>query len=211
MPIPSPGILLAFAIASLIVMLIPGPAVAYAVARSVEHGPRAGLYSVLGLEAAATVHVILAAAGISTLVQLVPMGLRIVAWAGAGYLVWLAIGELRTFRRKAAEAAEAAVPPSPGAGRLFLDGFLVDLLNPKTLLFFLAFLPRFIDPSRPSAMQVGVLGLIFVLIAAACDTAYALLAGRLSRRLRRTSDARRGLKMASAGIYLVLAGVAVTI
>lgn len=208
MPIPSPGILLAFAIASLIVMVIPGPAVAYAVARSVEHGPRAGLYSVLGLEAAATVHVILAAAGISTLVQLVPMGLRVLAWAGAGYLVWLAIGELRTFRRK---AAEATTPTSPRPGRLFLDGFLVDLLNPKTLLFFLAFLPRFIDPSRPSAMQVAILGLIFVLIAAACDTGYALLAGRLSRRLRRRSDARRGLKVASAGIYLVLAGVAVTI
>ncbi|MGO1974244.1 MAG: LysE family translocator [Propionibacteriaceae bacterium] len=208
MPIPSPGILLAFAIASVIVMVIPGPAVAYVVARSVEHGPRAGLYSVLGLEAAATMHVILAAAGISTLVQLVPMGLRLLAWTGAGYLVWLAIRELMTFRQK---TEEAATPTSARPGRLFLDGFLVDLLNPKTLLFFLAFLPQFIDPNRPWAGQVTALGLIFVLIAAGCDTGYALLAGRLSRRLRRTSGSRRGLKVASAGVYLALAGVAVTI
>lgn len=208
MPIPSPGILLAFVLASLVIMVIPGPAVAYVVARSVEHGPRAGMWSVLGLEAAATVHVILSAVGISALVRLVPMGLQVLAWAGAGYLVWLAVRELITFRRK---TEEASVPTSPKPGRLFLDGFLVDLLNPKTLLFFLAFLPQFIDPNRPSTGQVVVLGLIFVLVATACDTGYALLAGRLSRRLRRAAGSPRGLKVVSVAIYLGLAGVAVTL
>lgn len=204
---PTPGVLLAFAAASIVIMVLPGPAVTYVVTRSVQHGPMAGLFSVLGLETAAVVHVVISTFGVSTLLEFLPMGLRLLAWAGAGYLVWLAIRDLLAMR---AEVAPDTTPASPRRHRLFLDGLLVDLLNPKTLLFFLAFLPQFVDTEREhSGVQFAVLGLVFVVIAAACDSTYALLAGRLSKRLRTSHTAQRRLKLVSAAVYLTLAVVAI--
>ncbi|MDR2999175.1 MAG: LysE family translocator [Microbacterium sp.] len=205
---PSLEMLMAFAGATLLVVAIPGPSVAYVVARSTQHGRAAGLFSMLGLEAGAAVHAALAAAGVAALLALVPLGLEVVGWAGAAYLVWMAV---RTVRERAAEQEDPG-PIVPQRGRLFLDGLLVDLLNPKTALFFLAFLPQFVRPDRgPSAPQLAVLGALFVLIAAACDSTYAVLAARLTVRLRGSRTAQRRIALATAAVYVVLAVVVLVV
>ncbi|WP_156252327.1 LysE family translocator [Pseudactinotalea terrae] len=209
MPVPSPETTLAFLLATAAVVVIPGPSVAFVVARSVQQGTRAGLVSVLGLETAAAVHAGLSIAGVAALLELVPMGVQLLSWVGAGYLLCLAALALRRVR-----------PPTSGGslgapvrrGRLFLEGLLVDLLNPKTALFFVAFLPQFVEPERgPATTQVALLGGAFVLVACVCDSAYALLAGRLSERLRASQSAQRRLAKISAGVYLALAVTAVAV
>lgn len=207
MPLPSPETTLAFLLATVVVVAVPGPSVTYVVTRSVQHGTAAGLVSMLGLETAAAVHAGLSVAGVSALLHLVPMGVQLLSWVGAGYLVWLAALALRQARRA---AVEAAVRVPERRRRLFLDGLLIDLLNPKTALFFLAFLPQFVDPGRGSAhAQIAVLGAAFVIVAGLCDSAYAVTAGRLSQRLRSSRRAQRWLAQASAAVYLALAVVAV--
>lgn len=206
---PDGHVLLAFAAASMVTMVIPGPAVVYVVARSVAHGRIAGLYSMLGLETGAAAHVLLAIVGVAALIQASPTAFTALTWIGAGYLGWIAVRELLSLRESASGGPERS---APNPRRLYWDGVLVDLLNPKTALFFLAFLPQFVDPSRGSvSSQTAVLGAVFVVIACACDSTYAVLAGRLSSRLRTSVDAQRRLKIASASVYLALAVVAVTI
>ncbi|TQL67406.1 threonine/homoserine/homoserine lactone efflux protein [Nocardioides albertanoniae] len=205
----SSEVMLAFGAASLVTMLIPGPAVVYVVTRSVEHGRVAGLFSMAGLETGAAVHVLLSMTGIAALLRASATAFTLLTWVGAGYLLWLATRALLVRDRPRTEEV-TAMPPR--RRRFYVDGLLVDLLNPKTALFFLAFLPQFVDPRRGSvSLQVAVLGVIFVLIAGLCDGTYAILASRMSRRLRSSTRARRRLGWASAGIYLSLAVGAVAV
>ena len=145
--------------AALVLLLIPGPVVLYIVGRSVEHGRRAGLVSIGGIHAATLVHVAAAALGLSAVLASSALAFGVVKYAGAAYLIWHGLRKI--FGR--GEAAEA--PPRAGNAamrRLFRDGFVVNLLNPKTAIFFLAFLPQFVEPGRGHvAMQVAVLGLLF--------------------------------------------------
>jgi threonine/homoserine/homoserine lactone efflux protein len=195
--VPSPTTLLLFAGSTLLVLAVPGPSVLYVVARTIEHGRAAGLVSVLGLEAGALVHVAAAAAGLSALLASSPTAFAVLHYGGAAYLLWLAI---RALRRGVAGAPAAQRPAAVSHGRLFRDGALVDVLNPKTSLFFLAFLPGFVHEGHgPVALQVIVLGLAFVALATLTDGAYALVAARFSRGVRRGST--RGLARASAGAY----------
>jgi threonine/homoserine/homoserine lactone efflux protein len=201
--VPSLPTLLLFAGSTLLLLAVPGPSVLYVVARTVEQGRAAGLVSVLGLEAGALVHVAAAAAGLSALVASSPAALTALRYAGAAYLIWLG---LRALRRR--EDVGATRPGGASYRRLFGEGVLVDVLNPKTSLFFLAFLPGFVDAGQgPVALQVAILGLVFVALAALTDGAYALAAARLSGRARRRSP--RGLARASAGAYGVLGALAV--
>jgi threonine/homoserine/homoserine lactone efflux protein len=201
--VPSLPTLLLFAGSTLLLLAVPGPSVLYVVARTVEQGRKAGLVSVLGLEAGALVHVAAAAAGLSALVASSPAALTALRYAGAAYLIWLGI---RALRRP--EDVEATRPGGASYRRLFGEGVLVDVLNPKTTLFFLAFLPGFVDAGHgPVALQVAILGLVFVALAALTDGAYALAAARLSRGVRRRSP--RGLARASAGAYGALGALAV--
>jgi threonine/homoserine/homoserine lactone efflux protein len=202
--VPSLTTLLLFAASTLALLAVPGPSVLYVVARTVEQGRAAGLVSVLGLEAGALIHVVAAAAGLSALVASSPAAFAALRYGGAAYLLWLGIRALRRGRDDVPERRDA------GASRrqLFRDGVVVDVLNPKTSLFFLAFLPGFVHEGHgPVALQVLVLGLVFVMLAALTDGAYALAAARVSRGVRRRPS--RGLARASAGAYGVLGVLAI--
>ena len=201
---PSLATVLLFAGSTLALLAVPGPSVLYVVARTVEHGRAAGLVSVLGLETGALIHVAAAAAGLSALVASSPTAFAVLRYVGAAYLLWLGI---RTLRRSRA-AAPAAAGGVASHRRLFRDGVLVDVLNPKTSLFFLAFLPGFVHEGHgPVALQVVVLGLVFVALAALTDGAYALAAARVSRGVRQRSP--RPLALLSAGAYGALGVLAI--
>ncbi|MCK6452566.1 MAG: LysE family translocator, partial [Alphaproteobacteria bacterium] len=143
--------------AALVLLLVPGPAVLYIVARSVEQGRVAGFVSDLGIHAATLVHVLAAALGLSALLASSAAAFGVVKYAGAAYLVWIGLRKL--FGRASGLEASA---PGPVArlvrtryARLFRDGFIVNLFNPKTALFFLAFLPQFVEVGRGHvAMQI---------------------------------------------------------
>jgi threonine/homoserine/homoserine lactone efflux protein len=177
---PASGSLLGFIAAALVVLLIPGPGVLYVVARSVSQGRRAGLVSVLGLSAGALVHVAAAAAGISALLLASATAFGMIKALGAGYLIYLGMRTL--FGRQAIVRIEAAAPRS--LRRLFAQGAVVSILNPKIAVFFLAFLPQFVEPGRgPVPQQVLLLGLIYVALALTTDGAYAMLASSLRQWL----------------------------
>jgi len=172
--------LLGFIAAALVLLLTPGPGVMYIVARSIGQGSRAGLVSVVGLATGALVHVVAAAAGISTILLASVTAFGVIKAAGAAYLIYLGVRTL--VARGASTATETCAPRS--SHRLFADGVLVSVLNPKIALFFLAFLPQFVDPGRgPVAQQILLLGLLYVALALVTDSSYALLAGSLRHRL----------------------------
>ena len=155
--IPSGQNLLLFIGAALVLLLIPGPAVLYVVGRSVAQGRKAGIVSVLGIHTATLIHILAAALGLSVLVLSSALAFNVVKYAGAAYLVWLGFRKLFGPAEIAGTNGELT---RYSHARLFRDGFLVNLLNPKTALFFLAFLPQFVDVSRGHvAMQITLLGL----------------------------------------------------
>jgi len=200
--------LLGFIAAALVLLLTPGPGVMYIVARSIGQGSRAGLVSVLGLAAGALVHVAAAAAGISTILLASATAFGLVKAAGAAYLIYLGIRTL--LARGAVASTEVFTPRS--SGRLFADGALVSILHPKIALFFLAFLPQFVDPGRgPVAQQILLLGLLYVALALVTDSAYALLAGSLRHRLRDRALQGPLPRYISGSVYLGLGvGMALT-
>jgi threonine/homoserine/homoserine lactone efflux protein len=192
---PAPTTLALFAAATMALLLIPGPSVLFIVARTLEHGRRGGLVSMLGVETGALLHVVAATAGLSALVTASPNALLVVKFAGAAYLLVLG---LRALRGGAAAESDAACGSSR---RLFRQGLVVDALNPKTAMFFLAFLPQFIDPAAGSvATQTLVLGLCFVALATLSDGAYALLAGVVAARARRGTRLKRVSGVAYIGL-----------
>ncbi len=190
-----------FVAAALALLLVPGPSVLYVVARSVDQGRLAGLASVLGIEIGTLVHVCFAAVGLSALLASSATAFSVVKWLGAAYLVWL--GLQRLLARDGGEGL-VNVEPAP-LSRVFSQGVLVNVLNPKTALFFLAFLPQFVDPSRGSAwLQVVVLGATLATLGLFTDGLYALLGGTAGNLLRRSSGFQRAQRYISSGVYLAL-------
>ena len=180
--IPSTGNLILFVSAALVLLVIPGPAVLYIIAQSVEQGRKAGLVSDLGIHTATLVHVLAAALGLSALLASSAVAFSILKYAGAAYLIWLGLKKI--FGRPAPAVVDA-VPQQRRYARLYRDGFIVNLLNPKTALFFLAFLPQFVDVGRGHvAMQIVFLGLLFTLLGFISDACYALAASAAGRWLR---------------------------
>ncbi|MGB7847331.1 MAG: LysE family translocator [Candidatus Acidiferrum sp.] len=174
---PSSTSLFGFVAAALVILLIPGPGVLYVVARSVSQGHRAGLISVLGLSAGVLVHVAAAVAGISAIFLASATAFGVVKALGAGYLIYLGI---RTVFARGGPMVSMEVPAPRSLRRLFMDGVLVSVFNPKIAAFFLAFLPQFVDPGRgPTPQQALLLGLIYIGLALITDSAYALLASSL--------------------------------
>jgi threonine/homoserine/homoserine lactone efflux protein len=195
--VPDASTLLLFTVASLALLAVPGPAVIYLVTRSVSQGRTAGLVSVLGVETGTFAYAIAAAAGLTGLVAASETGFTIVRFAGAAYLVYLGV------RRLLERGGVEAVVPS-ARSRLFLRGLLVQLLNPKIAVFFLAFLPQFVDPDRGSVVvQTLILGSLFTVLAILGDGAYVLAADAVSGRLRRGRGLQR-LARLSGGVYIGL-------
>jgi len=178
---PSPEVFAAFAVASLALLVVPGPSVLYIVTRSVHHGRAAGLVSVLGIHTGSVVHVAAAALGVSAILASSALAFGVVKYAGAAYLIWLGIRTLRG----GSEVHREGVVRERSLGRIYAQGVVVNVLNPKTALFFLAFLPQFVDLSKGSVpAQVVILGITFILLGFLSDGTYALLSARVSRRLR---------------------------
>jgi threonine/homoserine/homoserine lactone efflux protein len=192
-----------FLAAALAMLLVPGPSVLYIVARSVDQGRTARLVSMLGVETGALVHVAFAAAGLSAILASSAAAFGVVKWLGAAYLIWLGIKRL--FAR---DEDDVPVVERERLSLVFSQGVVVNVLNPKTALFFLAFLPQFVDPSGGAAWaQVMVLGATFVALAVCTDGLYALLcstAGGWPRHKSERASLRRGQRYFSGGVYLAL-------
>ncbi len=199
---PSLETLLIFAAAALVLNLSPGPSNFYVLSRSLAQGTPAGLVATAGLAAGSLVHVAAAALGLSAVFVYSPAAYGLLKLAGAGYLVYLGLATLLT-RGPATGAVAAAAPRPPG--QIFRQSILVEVLNPKTALFFLAFLPQFADvEAGPLAPQILLLGLIVTLSGLPCDAAVAALSGRAGRFLSASSLALRLLNWVSGSILLGL-------
>lgn len=190
--------------ASLPLLLLPGPAVLYIVTRSVDQGRSAGLASVVGVGVGGLVHTAFAALGLSAILASSATAFSVVKWLGVAYLMWL--GLQRIFARDK-EQMPTTVEPAR-LSRVFSQGVIVNVLNPKAALFFFAFLPQFVDPSQGAAWtQLLMLGLTFVILALCIDGLYAVLASTASEWLRRKNQSRRfrrGQRYVSGGIYMAL-------
>jgi threonine/homoserine/homoserine lactone efflux protein len=198
--VPEPHTFLLFAAASFALVIVPGPAVMFIVTRSLEQGRSAGVVSMLGVEAGGLVHVVAATVGLSALLASSAVAFSIVKYAGAAYLIWIGISKLR----RRTQDGELELPLPRARGVLFREGLIVNVLNPKTAIFFLAFLPQFIDPDAAVAPQALLLGGTFIAVAVVSDGVYALLAGSLGERLRRSAAVRRRLDRVSGVVYIGL-------
>jgi threonine/homoserine/homoserine lactone efflux protein len=199
--IPEPSTIALFVVAAVALLVTPGPAVLYIVARSVEQGRWAGLVSALGVHVGTLVHVAAAALGLSALLVSSALAFNVVKYLGAVYLVYLG---LRRLLAPAAAAESAAAPPRT-LRRLFAQGIVVNILNPKTALFFLAFLPQFVDPARGQVGgQILVLGLLFVVLGVVSDGLYAVLAGAAGGWLKRDGRVLRAERYVTGSVFVGL-------
>ena len=191
-----------FAAAALLFAVVPGPAVIYIVTRSVDQGRAAGLVSALGIATGTLVHVPFAAVGLSALLVSSAVAFTTVKYLGAAYLVYLGIRKLLD---KETDDLTVTVA-TRSLKRVFSQGVVVGVLNPKTALFFLAFLPQFVDPARGSAaLQLGVLGVLLVAISMVSDSGYALLTGTAGEWLRgRSKRFVRRQRVLTGSIYIAL-------
>ena len=193
--------LLLFVTGAAVLLVIPGPAVTYVVSRSIGHGRAAGLVSVIGIVVGTLFHVLAATLGLSALLASSALAFQFVKYLGAAYLIYLGI---RTLRRNDTELLQTA-NGDRRLSHIFAQGVLVNLLNPKTALFFLAFLPQFVDPSlgHPS-LQIFELGVLFALMGGCSDSVWALLAGTVAHRFRSSFRLRRAQRNISGGALIAL-------
>jgi threonine/homoserine/homoserine lactone efflux protein len=201
--VPSSHAFAVFIPAALVLLAIPGPAVLYIVATSVDGGRRNGLVSVAGIHLGSLVHIAAAVAGLSALIVSSAIAFSAVKYVGAAYLVYVGIRKLLGKD----EPLDTTERPPRSARRVFGQGVVVNVLNPKTALFFLAFMPQFIDPDRPVWTQTIVLGLCWVALGVLSDGAYALLGGTIGGLLRRR---RTAVRYASGVTFVGLGAVAAT-
>ncbi len=190
-----------FLLASAVLLLTPGPAVLYIIARSVDHGRRAGLVSVCGIEVGNFMHVLAATLGLSALLLSSALAFTIVKYLGAAYLVYLGLRKLLT--RQVVQAASSRQPQR--LGQIFSQGVVVATLNPKTALFFVAFLPQFVDPSGGAITeQLLVLGWLFILLALISDSMYALVAATVGQWLKGSRSVVRAERYVVGSVYIGL-------
>jgi len=194
-----------FMAAALVLLITPGPAVLYIVARSIDQGRRAGLVSMLGVHAGTLVHVAAAAAGLSALLAASATAFSVIKYLGAAYLILLGV-------RRLLDRTTSVTSPRPERRHLrraFLDGVVVNVLNPKTALFFLAFLPQFVMTARGDVgAQILGLGLLFVALGVVTDGLYAVGAGTAAHWLRGNPQFVRSERWVSGSMYIGLGVVA---
>lgn len=199
----------AFLVASLVLAVTPGPGVIYIVTRTLAQGRIAGASSVAGVACGNMLNTVGAAVGLAALFAVSSLAFTVVKFAGAAYLVWLGVRMLRGGGGRA-DHGEPVAANAVLAGRVFRDGVLVALLNPKTTIFFAAFLPQFMQPDAPALPQALMLGAIFVAVAATSDLVYVTLASWLAPRFARAGGAARASRYGryASGGALIALGVA---
>jgi threonine/homoserine/homoserine lactone efflux protein len=200
---PSLDVLLAFAVTTAIFAFIPGPAMLYAAARTMAGGRTAGLMAVLGIHLGAYAHIVAAAAGLSALFHAVPVAYTCVKLAGAAYLIWLGISLFRS-KDVTEESGSGAAPK--GGRRAFMQSVTVEILNPKTAIFFLAFLPQFVDGDAglPIWAQLAILGTMVNLIFTFADVVSVLLADVILAWLKRSSGVQSLVRKAGGTVLIGL-------
>jgi threonine/homoserine/homoserine lactone efflux protein len=190
-----------FMAGAFIIVVIPGPNILYLIARSIHQGRLAGLVSVLGIEAATLVHICAATLGLTSLLLSSAIAFTVVKYAGAAYLVYLGFRKL--FERQDEQQEE--LKATGGLKQVFVQGFIVNLLNPKTAMFFLAFLPQFVDADRGSAaVQILSFGVILVLLAIAVEVAYVLFSSHLRSWLKGNQRLHKSRRYLAGGAYIGL-------
>jgi len=190
-----------FLAAALALLLVPGPAVVFIVARSVHQGRRAGLVSAIGVGAGSLVHVTGATLGLSALLLSSATAFATVKFAGAAYLVWIGV---RTLLGRGGDI-EATLPAPRSLAQIWWQGVVVNVLNPKTAMFFLAFLPQFVDPSRGGvAVQTLLLGGLFVVTGICTDSLYALVAGTAGGWMRTSPRFSRAQRAVTGAVFIGL-------
>jgi len=204
--VPSPATLTAFATASVLLVLLPGPAMLFLVTRGVVGGRRIGAVSALGVEAASAVFVLATAAGLVAVLAASSFALSAIRYVGAAYLIWLGIKTIMARNEPLVPVGGAAARGITG-WRSFRQGFLVGISNPKTALFFFAFFPQFVRPEAgPVVSQVLVLGAVFVVIATVLDLTYGIAGGLVRDALIRNGRAVRRSRLVAGLSYLALGG-----
>lgn len=189
--------LLFFALATLLLTASPGPGVLYVTARSLSQGRRAGFASMFGIESGEVVWLAAAGTGIAALLESSLSALTILRFAGAAYLIYLGIQRWRS--------AEAIVAlKGAGLARLYAQGLVTQLVNPKVAVFFVAFLPQFINPAQPILPQIAALGAVYIGTAIAVDTVYVMTTSALSRWFIRSRVAQKRVGRISATTYVAL-------
>ena len=190
-----------FVVTAIMLNAIPGPAVLYIVTRSIDQGRAAGLMSVLGVAVGSMVHVTAAALGLSALLLSSSIAFESVKYLGAAYLIFLGVQKFV----KHEDTSERIERDVPGPFQFFYQGVLANTLNPKTALFFFAFLPQFVNISRGSvALQILFLGITFTLLGICSDGTWALLASSLGDKLKRSTSFLRGWRYVAGSVYLGL-------
>lgn len=198
---PSVDSLLLFLGAAVLFAVVPGPAVFYIVTRSVSEGRRSGVISTMAVASGKLVHVAAAAVGISALLASSATAFAVIKYLGAGYLIYLGV---RTILQRDGGGAGLG-PTAPDLSRAYRDGFLVEITNPKSALFVLAFLPQFVDPAHGAVwLQIALLGVLLVLLTTIGDCGYALVAGTAGMLVRRRTRAARAGQLVSGGTYIAL-------
>ena len=206
---PTTSTIALFAVAAFALVVIPGPSVMYIMTRGISQGRRAALVSALGIQSGSVVHIVAVALGLSALPVSSATAFNVVKYAGAAYLLFLGVRTL--LGRDATHATKTLAPD--GLRRIYAQGAVVNILNPKTALFFLALFPQFIDADRGSVLgQTAALGVLFLMIGLLSDGTYAMLSGTIGAWLReRESFARAqryltGVVFIGLGITAALAG-----
>ncbi len=198
--LPSWPLFSAFLLASLVLAVTPGPGVFYVVTRSLVQGRRSGLVSVAGVALGNLGNALATSLGLAALFAVSAAAFTIVKYAGALYLMYLGVRMLH----HAQDETPAALPQDALLARIYRDGFIVALLNPKTTVFFAAFLPQFLTSGMPPVLQTMALGALFVAIAAVTDSAYALAAGAIAPALARARGVRRFGRRLGGGMFIGL-------
>jgi threonine/homoserine/homoserine lactone efflux protein len=189
--------LLLFALATLLLTASPGPGVLYVTARSIGQGRRAGFASMFGIESGELLWLAATATGLAALLAASAAALNVLRFAGAAYLIYLGVQRWRN-------AEEVVTPSRERLGRIFAQGLVTQLVNPKVAVFFIAFLPQFLSPNEPIAPQVLVLGVIYIAVALVVDVTYVLSASALGSRFLRGALARKRAGRAAAVTYVAL-------
>jgi len=190
-----------FLLAATALAVVPGPAVAYIVTQSIDQGRHAGLVSALGVASGGLVHVAAATVGLSALIASSATAFTVVKLVGAVYLIIVGIRRILSGEGEEPEPRALRAP----LRRVYRQGVIVNVLNPKTALFFLAFLPQFVDPGRGAVWpQVALLGVLFVSVAVLSDMTYALVSDAIAGRIRRTGTGAKVRRWLTGGVFVAL-------